>query len=202
MDSYREKLESSQIELAKLKQNFQTQDLTFRVIQGELYSSFFSLFEFRSKFYHSERLVFTTNEAERYKSLAQNKIGQLSKFCATFLREASADFELENDFEKSLDVLETEKAKKELQSELDELRNENSSLSKRIDAIVTCPICEEKFESRTVFHCVPLYLNISFENLSKWRANSIKTQMQSYCMPSMCAGKYKLFRARNSAVFE
>ena len=97
---------------------------------------------------NSERLAFTTNEAERYKSLAQNKIDQVSKFCATFLREASADFELENDFEKSLDVLETEKAKKELQTELDELRSENSSLSKRIDAIVTCPICEEKVESR------------------------------------------------------
>ena len=35
IDTYREKLESSQIELAKLKQNFQTQDLTFRVIQGK-----------------------------------------------------------------------------------------------------------------------------------------------------------------------
>ena len=35
IDTYREKLESSQVELTKLKQNFQTQDLTFRVIQGE-----------------------------------------------------------------------------------------------------------------------------------------------------------------------
>ena len=68
------------------------------------------------------------------------------------MREASADFEIENDFEKSVDVLETEKVKKELEVELDTLRSENTTLSKKIDAIVTCPICEEKFESRNVFH--------------------------------------------------
>ena len=70
------------------------------------------------------------------------------------MREASADFEIENDFEKSVDVLETEKVKKELEVELDTLRSENTTLSKKIDAIVTCPICEEKFESRNVFHQV------------------------------------------------
>ena len=96
-------------------------------------------------------MVFTTNEAERYKSLAQKKVTELSDFCSNFLRQASADFEVENDFEKSLDVRETEKAKKELEVELDTLRNENTTLSKKIDAIVTCPICEEKFESRNVF---------------------------------------------------
>ena len=75
-------------------------------------------------------------------------MSQLSNFCSSFLREASADFEIENDFEKSVDVLETEKVKKELEVELDALRNENTTLSKKIDAIVTCPICEEKFEAR------------------------------------------------------
>lgn len=95
-------------------------------------------------------MVFTTNEAERYKSLAQKKVTELSDFCSNFLRQASADFEVENDFEKSLDVRETEKAKKDLENELDTLRNENTNLSKKIDAIVTCPICEEKFESRNV----------------------------------------------------
>ena len=128
VEEYRQKLDTAEQELAKMKQAHQTQDLTFRVIQ--------------------ERLVFTTNEAERYKSLAQKKVSELSDFCANFLRQASADFELENDFEKSLDVRETEKAKKELENELDVLRSENKTLNKRIDAIVTCPICEEKFESR------------------------------------------------------
>ena len=34
IDDYKDKLESAQIELTKMKQNYQTQDLTFRVIQG------------------------------------------------------------------------------------------------------------------------------------------------------------------------
>ena len=146
IDDYKDKLESAQIELTKMKQNYQTQDLTFRVIQGLFKCDIRCCIEI------IERLVFTTNEAERYKALAQKKVSQLSNFCSGFLREASADFEIENDFEKSVDVLETEKVKKELEVELDTLRSENTTLSKKIDAIVTCPICEEKFESRNVFH--------------------------------------------------
>ena len=54
---------------------------------------------------------------------------------------------MENDFEKSLDVLEAENENKELEKQLEFFKEQNESLSKKIDAIVTCPICEEKFES-------------------------------------------------------
>ena len=91
IDDYKTRLVTAEAEIARLKQTHTTQDLTFRVIQ--------------------ERLVFTTNEAEKYKKLAQDKIIKLSDFCAQFLREAAHDFELENDFEKSLDVIEAEKAR-------------------------------------------------------------------------------------------
>ena len=53
---YQTKLERAEAEVAKMKQDHAAQDLTFRVIQ--------------------ERLVFTTNEAEKYKLLAQEKITQ------------------------------------------------------------------------------------------------------------------------------
>jgi len=54
---------------------------------------------------------------------------------------------MENDFEKSLDVLEAENENKELEKQLEFFKQQNDSLTKKIDAIVTCPICEEKFES-------------------------------------------------------
>ena len=54
---------------------------------------------------------------------------------------------MENDFEKSLDVLEAENENKELEKQLEFFKEQNESLTKKIDAIVTCPICEEKFES-------------------------------------------------------
>ena len=54
---------------------------------------------------------------------------------------------MENDFEKSLDVLEAENENKELEKQLEYFRQQNESLTKKIDSIVTCPICEEKFES-------------------------------------------------------
>ena len=75
------------------------------------------------------------------------QLSKLSKFCSSFLRDASQDFEMENDFEKSLDVLEAENENKELEKQLEFFKEQNESLSKKIDAIVTCPICEEKFES-------------------------------------------------------
>ena len=89
IDDYKTQLVKAEAEVARLKQSNTTQDLTFRVIQ--------------------ERLLFTTNEAEKYKKLAQDKITELSSFCAEFLRKASHDFELENDFEKSRDVIDAEK---------------------------------------------------------------------------------------------
>jgi len=53
---YQAKLAKAEAEVTKMKQDHAAQDLTFRVIQ--------------------ERLVFTTNEAEKYKLLAQEKITQ------------------------------------------------------------------------------------------------------------------------------
>ena len=67
----------------------------------------------KSNFYDLEHLVFTTKEAERYKSR-------------------------ENNYKKLLD----------------ELRIENLSLSKKVDAMVTCPVCQEKFKSRMVYHYI------------------------------------------------
>ena len=60
IDDYKTRLVTAEAEIARLKQTHTTQDLTFRVIQ--------------------ERLVFTTNEAEKYKKLAQDKIIKLSAF--------------------------------------------------------------------------------------------------------------------------
>ena len=67
--------------------------------------------------------------------------------CANFLRDASQELEMENVFEKNLDVLKREKENKELEKQLEFLRQQNDSLTKKIDSMVTCPICEEKFES-------------------------------------------------------
>ena len=54
---------------------------------------------------------------------------------------------MENVFEKSLDVLEGEKENKELEKQLEFLRQQNESLKKKNDSMVTCSICEERYES-------------------------------------------------------
>ena len=44
-------------------------------------------------------------------------------------------------------VFEGGKEKEELEKQLEFLRQQNESLTKKIDSMVTCPICEERFES-------------------------------------------------------
>ncbi len=109
------------------KQEFTTQELTFRVIQ--------------------ERLVYTTNEAESLKKQAQTRIRQLSTFCSNFLRESAEEFEIENDFEKSENTLEAETLVKDLESQIMTLKSVNAEVLKKYDQMISCCICEEKFES-------------------------------------------------------
>ena len=80
-----EKLFQVTSELEAKKQATADQELTVRVIQ--------------------DRLVYTSNEAEKFKRLAQKRFQELSSFCSTFLRESAVEFEMGNDFEKSLDAL-------------------------------------------------------------------------------------------------
>ena len=117
-----------------------------------------------------ERLVYTTNEAEKFKRLAQKRIQELSSFCSTFLRESAVEFEMENDFEKSLDVLKginyaifsnlkflliikvrvlflAEETIKDLNSQLEEVTKCRNELEKKIDNICSCSLCNEKFET-------------------------------------------------------
>ena len=115
-----------------------------------------------------ERLVYTTNEAEKFKRLAQKRIQELSSFCSTFLRESAVEFEMENDFEKSLDVLKgnafflnlkflliikvrllflAEETIKDLNCQLEEVTKCRNELEKKIDNICSCSLCNEKFET-------------------------------------------------------
>ena len=80
--------------------------------------------------------MYTTNEAEKFKDLAQKRIKQLSSFCSSFLRDSAEDFEMENDFEKSLDVLKAEESVKDLTKQLSQLESTNQKLSKRIEEMV------------------------------------------------------------------
>ena len=77
IDDYKTQLAKAEAEIAKLKQS---QDLAFRVTQ--------------------ERLLFTANEAEKFKKLGQDLVTEISGA----LRKASHDFEIENNFEKPRDV--------------------------------------------------------------------------------------------------
>jgi hypothetical protein len=54
---------------------------------------------------------------------------------------------MDNDFEKSVDVLDAEAAVKELNMKVDELTEEKEGLSKKLECMVTCSICDERFES-------------------------------------------------------
>ena len=127
------KLKELKAELEGKKQATAAQELTFRVIQERLGKN---IYFYTIDISENRVLVYTTNEAEKFKQLAQKRIKQLSSFCSSFLRESSEDFEMENDFEKSLDVLKAEETVKDLKTQLEDLQSENSALSAQLENMV------------------------------------------------------------------
>lgn len=97
-----------------------------------------------------KRLMYATTEADKYKHLGQKNIHELAKLCSCFLWDAANDFEM--DFELSPHVLNNiqnmnEDREKNLEKELNSIRTQNQELKKKYDAVFTCPICDEGFES-------------------------------------------------------
>ena len=136
-DLHKEKLESAQVELAKMKLENETLKTTVGAIQG--FESNLMKLWFNKLIL--ERFEFAANEAERYKEMAEKKKAKLS----SLLHEVAAELEME--FEKPANFGEMET----MTMELDALRSECTTLTKKIDSMVTCPICDEKFQSRNLF---------------------------------------------------
>ena len=96
-----------EVNLTELKTELEDKKLTFRVLQERLgknihvFTLYFWIWYICCTYIV---LVYTTNEADKYKLLGQNLIKKFS----SFLRESSEDFEMENDMEKFLDVLKAE----------------------------------------------------------------------------------------------